>query len=747
MRTMGLFGATAVGVGAIVGGGILILVGVAFQATGPSALVAFAINGALAFMAAMSFAEMATAFPESGGPYVFAKKVLGVRAAFGAGWVLWFAYIVAAALYAIGFAEFALATIAELLSVAGATAPSWLATRSAVVGAAIAAAAVYALSLARRADGGGQAATVGKVVLFLFIVLAGLAHLTERPSDQLRRDLSPFFAFGAAGLAHAMGATFIALQGFDLVAAVGGEIEAPRRNIPRAMFISLGLALGIYLPLLVVVATVGTEPGVSITAMATAEPATVMATATERFLGRPGYWLIMVAAILSTLSALQANLLAASRVAVTMARDRTLPSVLDRRHPRHGTPVMAVYATFIAVGVALLVLPSLADAGAAASLIFLLTFALVHGIAYLARRRGGATSGYASPLFPLVPIVGGASCLALAAFQAVTVLAAGEILALWLALGGVLYFSMFSSQAEPLDAFAQAKDPELTQLRGQAPLVLVPIANPQSAPGLVATGHALAPRRNGRVLLLKVMRPTSTDAERAQEELARARAVLDEGLTTAWAEGHAPQALLTTADDPWREIARVAREVRCAQLVIGLSSLDREGGSRLEQLLRQVQSEVLIVRAPPDFRLPDVKHVLVPIAGRGEQDEVRARIIGGLSRGESKPTVTFCSVVPEDAPAQTNAPFGAWIDSLRGDDGAGEVRTEVLRDDDVVAAIVERSRKADLVILGLQHLEGERRLGEMVLRIAMATPTATLVVGRRLRTAAPTAPFDPHVAG
>lgn len=71
---MGLVGATAVGIGAIVGGGILVLAGVAFKTSGPAAIVAFALNGVIAVITAMSFAEMSTAFPESGGAYTFAKE-------------------------------------------------------------------------------------------------------------------------------------------------------------------------------------------------------------------------------------------------------------------------------------------------------------------------------------------------------------------------------------------------------------------------------------------------------------------------------------------------------------------------------------------------------------------------------------------------------------------------------------------------------------------------------------------------
>lgn len=99
-RNVGFFGAVGIGVGAIVGGGILALTGAAFASTGPSAILAFALNGVIALITALSFAELSAAFPESGGTYVFSKKVLSIRAAFAVGWVVWFASIVAAVLYA-----------------------------------------------------------------------------------------------------------------------------------------------------------------------------------------------------------------------------------------------------------------------------------------------------------------------------------------------------------------------------------------------------------------------------------------------------------------------------------------------------------------------------------------------------------------------------------------------------------------------------------------------------------------------
>ncbi len=116
---LSLFAATSVGVGAIVGGGILALAGVAFSVTGPSAILAFCANGVIAVLTAPSFAEMASKFSQSGGTYNYAKKVLSVDAAFMVGWVVWFASIVAAVLYALGFAHFALVMLQDLFQLVG----------------------------------------------------------------------------------------------------------------------------------------------------------------------------------------------------------------------------------------------------------------------------------------------------------------------------------------------------------------------------------------------------------------------------------------------------------------------------------------------------------------------------------------------------------------------------------------------------------------------------------------------------
>ncbi|MEM9455226.1 MAG: amino acid permease, partial [Myxococcota bacterium] len=172
-RKIGLVGATGVGVGAIVGGGIFVLAGVAFASAGPGAILAFALNGVIAFITALSFAEMSTLFPESGGAYTFAKKVLSVRAAFAVGWVLWFAYIVAAVLYALGFAEFLAAILLELAPAVGLGQPTMLLSRNTVLLFAIAAVGMYTWQLVRSSEGGRDYATAGKLVVFAILVVGG----------------------------------------------------------------------------------------------------------------------------------------------------------------------------------------------------------------------------------------------------------------------------------------------------------------------------------------------------------------------------------------------------------------------------------------------------------------------------------------------------------------------------------------------------------------------------------------------
>ncbi len=248
-RVIGLVGATSVGVGAIVGGGILALAGAAFAETGPGAVVAFALNGLIAILTALSFAELSTTFPQSGGTYLFAKRVLSVQTAFIVGWVVWFASIVAAALYALGFASFVFIMCSQMFPSETTYIQGKISFQGTLVAIAVSATAFFTIRLMRRKAGSGTLLNIGKLIVFFLLITGGMIKLPQMSPSDIKTAMTPFFPDGTAGMFRAMGYTFIALQGFDLIAAVAGEIKNPRKNIPKAMLISLGTALSIFLPL------------------------------------------------------------------------------------------------------------------------------------------------------------------------------------------------------------------------------------------------------------------------------------------------------------------------------------------------------------------------------------------------------------------------------------------------------------------------------------------------------------------
>jgi len=731
---MGLLDATGVGVGAIVGGGVLALAGVAFATTGPGAIVAFALNGGIAVITALSFAELAARFPESGGTYTYARKVLTVEAAFAVGWVVWFASVVAAVLYALGFAVFLVPVLEQVVRAAGGTPPGWLGARFAMLLYALAAVGFYTWRLMRTAAGGGRWETLGKLVMFSIVIVGGFWVLLVHPPglEELSASFRPFLHHGGQGLVQAMGYTFIALQGFDLIAAVGGEVKQPERTIPRAMLFSLGAALVIYLPLLFLVVAVGT-PGEPVAAAAARNPETLIAVAARSFLGPTGFWLVVVAGLLSMLSALQANLLAASRFARTMAADRTLPRRFDRLARGSRTPIPAIQLTAATVAFLLVAIPDVAAAGAMASLVFLASFALAHAIAYLVRRRASEPSPFTTPAFPMVPVVGGVACVALALFQSVAVPSAGVLAALWLSLGAILYVTQLASGATVVDASAEARDPELLRLRGRSPLVLVPIANPASARTLVAVADAIAPHSVARVLLLSVVRPPEAWAGgELPQQLVDAQSILGGALSTAFATDLRPDALITVSGEPWREIARVAEHYRCESLLLGVGSLGAAlMTGPLEELLAEVEGDVVILRAPGSWSIDQVRRILVPAGGRRDQSPIRARLIGNFCRSARR-EVTYLRVMPETTEAATERAARRELRRLAHDEAPGVSTVAVTLRDDVVGEVVARAAEADILILGMQRLARRRKVfGETVLGIAERTTCPLLMISRR----------------
>ena len=729
-RHLNLAGATLVGVGAMVGAGIFVLCGVAVEYAGPAAIAAFTLNGVLSLVTAASFAELSSAFPESGGSYVFARKVFPIGGAFAAGWVLWFAYVAACALYSLGFAGFL-----DYGAHAGfgiVMAPWFVPTAACVT-------ALVALGiLAGKGAGAGNWISVAKLAAFLILILAGLAVLAARPAGTVSRSMTPFFAHGVTGLFMAMGFTFIALEGFEIISTIGEEVRSPEKTIPRAMFLSIGITMVIYTGLLFVVLTVGGDPGGS-PAYETLGRAgdSAVAVAAGNYLGPVGGIVVVIAGLLSTFSALAATLLAASRVSFSMARDRALPRSLSRLGGPAHSPQFALFTSAGLVLLVILVTGNVELTGAAASLIFLLSFGLTNAAGLLVRLRAGSIASFRAPFYPALPIIGITACLGLALFQAIVVPTASVIVLVWLAVGFVLYRLSFGTRARTVAARAEAWDAELVKLRGRTPLVLVPMANPERAEPLLCFAYALATPGRGRVHALTVGRfdPGKETPEDGEAAYRRAEAVVAHAVSTACRMGKAFEGAVLLAPDITDAIARIAAEQHPETVLVGMSNMG-EGGSvdLLAEILARTTSDVVVLNAPPAWSLAGVERILVPVAGGTPHDPLRARLLGSLLReGNRNATLLRILRAGEDRSTAERE-----LRNRAEDLGVPWDSCRIEEEQDPIRVIERHSAGADLMLMGFGTRSGRRRLiGSFALRVVAAAKCPVVAMAEAPATTLP----------
>jgi APA family basic amino acid/polyamine antiporter len=453
---LGLLDATMIGMGAMIGAGIFVLTGLAADIAGPAAILVFALNGIVTAFTGLSYAELASAIPKSGGGYAFVREIFDDLVSFVMGWMLWFAYMIAGALYALGFAP----NFIELLHVYGFVGKpeEVLATRLfGVVGPDVALAFVAVLLLvalnAVSTAASGSAETIFtliKVSILVVFVFFGLSTQAVNAGE-----FQPLFPDGTsvANILPAMGLTFIAFEGYDLITTVTEEVKNPRENIPKAIFISLIATVIVYLAVVfVAIGAIGARGDGS---LAAAGEAGIAAAATSFMPEIPvigaGGALIVFGAVFSTLTALNAVVIASSRVAFSMGREGQLLPSIGQIHHRFGTPFVAILLS--AVVMLLSVFLPTKEVGNLSSFFFLLSFVIVNiAVIRLRRERPNMNRPYEMPYYPIPAVLGIVSNSILAVVFVVfnpTTLVLG---AAWVALGVVAYVALNryrESETEP----------------------------------------------------------------------------------------------------------------------------------------------------------------------------------------------------------------------------------------------------------------------------------------------------------
>jgi len=344
----------SIGVGGMVGGGIFAVLGLSVQMARGAAPEAFMAAGLVALATAYSYARLSVTFPSQGGTVTFLDQAFGSGLLTGAvNILLWISYIVMLSLYAFAFGSYAAALVPEgarliwkhmFISAGVVTVTGLNFLKVELIG--VAEEWIVAL----------------KIGILLVFITAGTWSINAA-------RLAPG-SWPAPGhiLSGAM-IIFLAYEGFELIANTAEDVCAPDRILPRAYYSAVGFVILLYI--LVAAVTVGNLPVDRIVAAKDY----ALAEAARPFLGSFGYLLITVAALLSTLSAINATLYGAARLSYNIAKDGELPAVLERKlwnKPVEGLLITTAAALLVAN---LFDLSSISTMGSAG---FLLIFACVN---------------------------------------------------------------------------------------------------------------------------------------------------------------------------------------------------------------------------------------------------------------------------------------------------------------------------------------------------------------------------------
>src|SRR6476660_6677617 len=244
VRSLNLIDIIMVGIAAMIGGAIFVLTGPAIGLAGGSVILAFIINAIITIFTAMGYAELGSAMPEAGGGYLWVREGLPRPNAFISGWMAWLAHIIAGSLYAVGFGSF-FASLLHMTSIITADSLFGVIPIDKLI--AVVAIMVFLIVNVKGTSETGKAGTIVTIiqlVAIIAVIIAGLWAMSNKPDWP--NNFAEFMPMGIGGLVSAMGLTFIAFEGYEVIVQTGEEVKNPKRNIPRAIFISLGAVVVLY---------------------------------------------------------------------------------------------------------------------------------------------------------------------------------------------------------------------------------------------------------------------------------------------------------------------------------------------------------------------------------------------------------------------------------------------------------------------------------------------------------------------
>ncbi len=350
-----LLDSTAMAIGGMIGGGIFSVLGVTILLAGHLAFSCFILGGAIAIMTAHSFAVLSLRAGKSGGLFIYLREAGYPKLGAYVSWLLIFGYVVALAVYAFTFGHYA-------SNVFGLT-DGYARVFSALV---------LAIFLGVNLRGVSTSALTEDAVVFIKILVIALISVIGLWHFSTAR-LSPLVNKGVTNVFIATTSIFVAYEGFELLSYDYDDIDKPRKNLPRALYLSVGIVALIY-----VIVTIGSQMLVSDSAIIS-QKEVAFATVGQAALGTFGKWVATLAALLATCSAINATLFSSARQIHEISLKKELPESLSKN--RNGLPASALFILAV-FGAGFALLPNILELLTFGSAVFLAVFGITNYLAF-----------------------------------------------------------------------------------------------------------------------------------------------------------------------------------------------------------------------------------------------------------------------------------------------------------------------------------------------------------------------------
>lgn len=708
-RDLGLTSALAIGIGTMIAAGIFTLSGLAIRNVGSAAIVAFLLAAFVAIFTALTYCEFVSIYPRTGEGYLYARKTFSAPLAYFVGWALFLGYTSSCAFYIASLSSYFNEFIYHL-------------PVEALFGIIMLIGLTLLNIKGTKESGRFQiVVTAAKVVLLIWFIFGGLRFI--EPEELINRFSTDWVMIGSTA---AM--VFITFFGFSAIAASAGEVKDPVKNIPKAIFISMGVVTLLYTLVVLVVLFAGL----------TEYTEASMGEAAKRFLGGVGGYVIIAGAIFSMISASNASIMAGSRVVLSMSHLGHLPREIGVINAQTRTPIIAVILVGGGILVFAMMLP-LEDLSYFANTVLLLALILVNAALIVHRRKfPDMERPFRVPLVPLLPILG-----ILANLYLISQIFSHPV-PLFLAIGclllGMLAFVAWKG-AETEEKAIPGVASHIAHSQGRASMdknrfrILVPISNPQNIQPLAEMAAAIAQEKNGEVIFLRVITlpdqlpTTSYDNKIIDLEENRLKA-----LRSITEDRDIPsQALIRVGHNVARAILETSRERACDLILLGWkgysTNTERILGSITDAVVTYARTDIMLVKLRDD---KPIRKILLPTAG-GEHAQCAEQY--GLALAKSlKGALTVCNVAPVESEPSRAAKAQEYLDAavarLSSTNGSVTYDGKLLRSDNVSQAIIDESADYDAVLLGAagQSIYPQILFGNIPEEIARKTDKTVIVV-------------------